>query len=88
MSKTKQAVVEALTKIYEEAEPGLEFEHIQANPDEYPDDWYQNHFLPAERQTEIIEEMSNKYELSNKENAALSITVTLNYGPRGYKKEI
>lgn len=86
MPDLEQIRNEILTEVYEEAEPGLDFEDLLENSDEYPDDWYDRHYLPSERQKEILERYCDKYDLNKKETGSLSWTVLLDFGPRGNKK--
>lgn len=74
---------DALRQIYEEAEPGMDFDHALDNPDEYGESWYTNHYLPSERQREIVDEHCATHDLTDKEEVTVHWTAILNYGPAG-----
>lgn len=78
-------IEEALTRMYEEAEPSLDFQEVLENPSEQDDDWYSNHYLSSERQSEIVDGVKEKYSLNDAESLRLSMTAILNYGPSSTK---
>lgn len=63
----KELQNDILRQIYEEAEPGLDFDDLLENPDEYPDDWYDQHRLSDERQEEIRDEQLEKHGIDGDE---------------------
>lgn len=77
-----EIVIEALRKMYDEAEPSLDFDDVVENPDDYGDDFYQDHRLSHERQNEIVNTVANKYNLSQQERNALKLNAITYYGPR------
>lgn len=87
MSNVEQAVFDALNEMYSKAEPPADFDHIKANPDEYPDDWYDQHYLPEVEQNNIVKKYSEEYDLSDKEHTQLVMNAILNWGPKSIKKE-
>lgn len=91
MSRTDlltEAIVDALTQMYEQAEPGLEFSDLQENPDEYPDKWYLYHYLSHTDQTEIVASVADKYNLSKSERHALKMNAITYYGPTANKQRV
>jgi len=72
---------DALKEIYEEAEPGLDFDDVLDNPEGYEEDWYLNHRLHADRQEEILEKHLEKHDLTEREERQARMTVILDYGP-------
>jgi hypothetical protein len=77
---------DAIREIYDEAEPGLDFDEVLNDPDEFDDDWYSQHYLPDERQREILNKHLDKHDLSDKQESSVTITVILWYGPVGHEK--
>jgi hypothetical protein len=73
---------DALNEIYDEAEPGLDFDDLLENTDDYPDDWFGQHTLSAEREQEILQKHKSKHDLTEREKTQLTMTVIVNYGPR------
>lgn len=74
-------IEEALTRMYEEAEPSLDFKEVLENPSEQDYDWYEQHYLSSERQGEIVDNVKEKYSLNDAESRHLSMTAILDYGP-------
>lgn len=85
-SRLEAAVDDALTRMYKEAEPGLNYPYIKAHPEEVDQDWYDQHYLDSERQEEIVEQVVDDYDLTESESTTLSMTAILDYGPRGTKR--
>lgn len=46
-----------LNRLYEEADPGLDYDDLRKNPDDYPDDWYSQHKISKRKQDKIIDEV-------------------------------
>lgn len=74
----------ALREMYKEAEPGLDFDDLRENPDEYPDDYYNHHELSGERVKEIFTKHVEESDLNltSTEHAHLSISVITSMSPR------
>lgn len=72
---------DVLREMYEEAEPGLDFDEALEDPDEMDDDWYQQHSLPKKRQLEIRDKHCEKHNLNDSERSTVTWTAILNYGP-------
>lgn len=82
MTELDEIVDNILVQMYEEAEPGLDFHDLKENPDEYPEDWYSQHVLSAERQREIVDEHTEGENLTDSEHTSVVFSTILNYGPR------
>ena len=80
-SKAWKVSKEILIEMYEEAEPGLDFEYALENPEEFEDGWYSNHYLSDERQETILDKHCEKYDLTDTEYTQITMTTILNYGP-------
>jgi hypothetical protein len=72
---------DVLREMYDEAEPGLDFDEVLANPESVDEDWYAQHTLDGDRQQEIVEKHAEKHNLSEKEHTALVSECILNLGP-------
>jgi hypothetical protein len=72
-----------LRKLYSEAEPGLDFDKVLENPDDYPE-FYDNHYLPEERQREIRTNTMDEHDVPEHRRSGIIWTTCLNYGPRGH----
>lgn len=72
---------DVLREMYDEAEPGLDFDDLLDDPDEYPDDWYEQHTLDSERQREILDKHLEQYDLTEQEHTSLVMTCILDLGP-------
>lgn len=80
--QTAQEVADAvLTQMYAEANPGLDWQWAQDNPDEMDDDWYTNYYLDGERQHEILDSHLDEAELSDRDETAVKLSVLLDYAP-------
>ena len=77
-----------LREMYSEAEPGLDFDHLLKNPDEYDEKWFENHHLPKGKQDEIFEKHCEKHDVTGSERSSLSWTCFLDLGPRYTEKEV
>lgn len=71
----------ALRQMYNEAEPGLDFDDLLENPEKYPDNWHQRHHLPSERVKEIFENHVDGHDLTTEEHAQLTLTVITDLSP-------
>lgn len=87
MTKLQPIINDILREIYEEAEPGLDYDHLRKNPDEYPDDWYDQHYLDGDRQDEIVEKHTTDLNLTEKEHTKIIMTCILSRGPRSFRRE-
>jgi len=83
--KIGELAIKILQKLYDEAEPGVDFQYVLENPEEFGEEWYLNHYLEQSRQEKIvndmIEEFSEEYNLTTSQKTKLRTTVTLGYGP-------
>jgi len=75
-----------LREMYSEAEPGLDFDHLLENPDEYDEKWFENHHLSKERQNEIFERHCEKHDVTSSERSSLNWACFLDLGPRYTEK--
>ena len=80
--------VDILNEVYEEAEPGLDFDDVNENPDDYPDDWYEQHVIDKEVEKEIVKKHCDKHDLNSRERTQINMTAILSYGPRTDKSEL
>lgn len=87
MTDTEAICLDILTQMYEEAEPGLDFEDVQENPDDYGERWFAEHYLDAERQRDIVDEHIEDVTLTPQEETAVVFTTILNYGPSSVRSE-
>lgn len=76
-----------MREVYSEAEPGLDWDDLLENPDEYPDDWYEQHTLPAEREREIFDKHCDEFDVGEQERTALTMTCILDLGPSNPTEE-
>ena len=76
-----------LEEMYEQAEPGLDFEDVLENPEEYPEDWYDQHYLSREEQKSIVERMVEAHDLNQREKTALETICILDLGPTSVPPE-
>lgn len=76
-----EPAVEALNRLYEEADPPLDFDEVLANPDAFDDDWFRQHTLDPETEKEICNEVIEEYDLDGRERSAFFTTVVLDLGP-------
>ena len=81
MTAAKEVAYDALQQMYNEAEPGLNFERLRRNPDEYPDDWISQHELSRQRQREIVELHCENAGLTQSERNGVFWSAILDYGP-------
>lgn len=79
----QEVAFDALRQIYDEADPGIDFDHALENPEEYGNEWYSDHYLDADRQREIVDEHCENATLASKQETAVTMTAILHYGPRG-----
>ena len=81
MSNLEQAVDEALTQMYDEAEPPLDYQWAKNHPAKVDEDEHLQHYLSGERQEEIVEEVADQYDLNGVEKLSLQMETILNMGP-------
>jgi hypothetical protein len=81
MKETQKVAFDVLNEMYSEAEPGLDFDNVRENPDDYPEDWFQQHTLSKERQREIVNKHCDRHNLSEDECTSVTWAAILNYGP-------
>ena len=70
-----------LTEMYQEAEPPLDFEEVLASPEDQPEDWFKQHYLPEEKSEEIFDKHVEGVELTDREHTGLVMTCILDLGP-------
>jgi len=78
----REIAYDALRELYDEAEPGLNFDDVLENPDEYSEHWYENHHLNKDRQREIVEQHCDKHNLNQSETNSVFWTAVLDLGPQ------
>jgi hypothetical protein len=83
MSELTELRNSILQEVYEQAEPGMDFEEALENPDDQPDDWYQRHYLSEKQQQEIFEKHVENFhrELTSSEHTGLALTCIRSLGP-------
>jgi len=81
MADLEELVNDICREMYEEAEPGLDWDDLRKNPDDYPDDYFERHYLGRERQREIFDEHCEDHDLTKREHSQLTTTVILGYAP-------
>lgn len=78
----EKAIEETLTRMYNEAEPGLDFSKVVADPESVEEEFYKNHYLSADRQKEIIQDVADKYDItSGKERMTLAARTVFGVAP-------
>lgn len=77
----REIAYDALREMYSEAEPPMDFDHALENPDEYGENWYQEHELDRERQREIIDKHIESHDLTDREETQVFMTASLDLGP-------
>jgi hypothetical protein len=87
MTELKELRNQILREVYSEAEPGLDFDDLLANPDDYPDNWFEQHTLSAEREREIFEKHTADADLTESERTYLLTECILNLGPSNPSKD-
>ncbi|AGM11532.1 hypothetical protein M199_gp134 [Halogranum tailed virus 1] len=87
MTDVEQIAIDILNEMYEQAEPGLDFDDLRENPDEYPDDWYSRHYLSDEESERILEKHMEQYDLTESERSSLRWECILNKGPSNVPPE-
>lgn len=85
-NRFEEAVTEALCRMYDEAEPGLDFEEVRKNPDTVDDEWYRDHYLDSERQKEIVREVSDEYNLTDRQHSSFVTRTILDLGPSNVRE--
>lgn len=86
MNKVKEIAFNALREMYQEAEPPLDFDDALENPDKYGDEWYSEHYLDGDRQSEILSKHCEGENLTGSEHTSITMTAILHYGPSSIKK--
>mgnify|MGYP006928065590 FL=1 len=81
MVELEPYIEEALTRMYEEAEPPLDFQEVLEDPQSMDENWYEQHYLSSERQQEIVSDISEEHNLNSLEETNLSMEAILSYGP-------
>lgn len=70
-----------MREVYNEAEPGLDWDELVENPDDVEDNWWEDQYLDDEREREILNKHFDKHDLTDDEESALTWTCILEYGP-------
>ena len=81
MTDLEQIRNDILRQMYDEAEPGLDFDDVLDNPDEYERHWCLNHSLDRDRQQEIVAEHVKQYDLTQSEVTSIRMATVLALGP-------
>ncbi|WP_372611687.1 hypothetical protein [Halomonas sp.] len=68
-------------EMYAEAVPPMDYDDLRENPDDYPEEWYKNHYLSTERFREIYDKHIDEAGISRRENTSLSIAVLATLAP-------
>lgn len=87
MADLSEIEKEILNEVYSECEPPLDFDKVLENPDDYSDDWYKNHYIPKEREQEILDKHLEKHDLTEREETTITMTTILYFGPSNTKSE-
>lgn len=77
----EKIVTDILREMYDRADPGLDFDDLEENPEKYPDDWYDHHHLSQEEQKEIIKKHCERHNVSKREETTVIMETMLNHGP-------
>jgi hypothetical protein len=67
--------------MYNEADPGLDWDEVIENPDIVDGDWYKDHTLAQKRQREIFNKHVSGESLSSTEHARLSLQCLTSFAP-------
>lgn len=73
--------------MYKSAEPPLDFYDLLTNPDEYGDEWYNNHHLSQEEKQRIFQEHVEDENLTDGERISLRMSCLLTLGPTSTPNE-
>lgn len=87
MANLKEIRNDILQEMYEEAEPPLDFSDVLENPDEYPDDWYSQHYLSKEDEQRIFDKHTEGVDLTSSEHLSLTMTCITSLGPTNVPPE-
>jgi len=82
MVELEPYIEEAVTRMYEEAEPPLDFQEVLDDPQSMDENWYEQHYLSGERQKEIVSEISEEHNLNSREEMNLSMEAILSNSAR------
>lgn len=88
MADLQEVAFDALREMYSRADPPLDFDHALENPEEYEDDWFQNHYLPHEEQVEIVEAHCEMHNLNSRERQGVEMLALLDYGPTSNEEHV
>jgi hypothetical protein len=88
MADLEEVAHDALREMYSRAEPPLDFDHAAENPEEYEDEWYQNHYLPHDEQVEIVDAHCDMHNLNSRERLQVTMTALLNLGPTSNEEHV
>ena len=85
-SKAEKAIWEIYRRCYRECDPPADFDQLmEAGETKHPG-WFDKYYLPAERLTEIYNEVSKEYKLSKWEKRSIAMEVYLGGTPSSKKK--
>lgn len=76
-----QAVIESLRRMYNNADPPADFDDVLENPESYSDEFYLEHELSEKRQMEIIDDVTEEFDLTDRERKKVLMVTTLELGP-------
>ena len=71
-------VIEIYRRMYKEAEPSADFDKLVESGETGKSDWYEKYYLDNKRQDEIIDEVCDRYKVS--ERYKFSIAVAVHFG--------
>lgn len=86
MNEIEELQKKILNELYDKAEPPADFDNIRNNPDKQPDDWYQHHYLPSNKQEEIFDKHTEDAPLTNSQRTSLALTCITSLGPTSNKE--
>lgn len=79
--KVSQATIESLRRVYKKAQPPVDFDDVLENPDSYSDEFYLEHELSDDQQLEIINDVSEEFDLTDRERRKVLMVAILEFGP-------
>jgi len=77
----REIAYDILREVYNEAEPGLDFDDVLENHSEYPEHYYDYHRIPAEKHIEIFDKHIEQYNLTDGEERHIHMIAVLSLGP-------
>jgi len=86
MKTSLEIANDILREMYAEAEPPLDFDRVLDSVGDADEDFYQNHYLSQEEQTRIFEKHVEEQDLTDRERAALRMSVMIGPAPTTNRK--